>query len=267
MSADSRPALARLRPFKAASPSFLRAYYPDFPGPAGVYALQHHLIGKVFWPLLDRYLGPDDLLLDLGCGTGWLVKKLSAKGKSAIGLDANDSDFGKYPEVTSKLMKGDIYDLPLDAGTVDLVTSRWVFEHLDDPAAAVAEIARVLKPAGRALIIVPNALHPGMVLSRVASTVLKQRALHRLTGVEERSVLETHYRINTEPALDRAFGSAGFEKLELVHCSDPSYWVFSRRLFRCAVVANRLTSRLPLRRFRMHIVAVYRKATLPPLAS
>lgn len=53
---------------------------------------------------------------------------------------------------------GDVYNLSLPAGSVDLVTIHQVLHFLDDPAAAVGEAARTLRPQGR-LIVVDFAPH------------------------------------------------------------------------------------------------------------
>jgi ArsR family transcriptional regulator len=50
------------------------------------------------------------------------------------------------------LRQGDLYDLPLQDAAGDLVTLHQVLHYLDDPAAAVVEAARILKPGGRLLI-------------------------------------------------------------------------------------------------------------------
>ena len=48
---------------------------------------------------------------------------------------------------------GSAYDLPLPDGSMDVVFCRFVFQHLDDPASAAAEIFRVLRPGGLACVV------------------------------------------------------------------------------------------------------------------
>jgi SAM-dependent methyltransferase len=52
-------------------------------------------------------------------------------------------------------VKADLRDLPFDDGAFDLILSSHVLEHLPDDAPALAELARVLHPGGRAVIMVP----------------------------------------------------------------------------------------------------------------
>lgn len=244
---------------KAATTELVQRYYPDFTGRPYVHLLQVHLLAKVFWPLLDGVIGPDDVIVDIGCGAGSTVKDVAPKVKTAVGVDLIDLGLRKYGSAHLNLVQGSVYDLPLPSGVADLATSRWMFEHLADPRAAIAEIARVLKPRGRMLIVVPNAFHPGISLSRVTPTFLKQFALERLDGIPPEVVMKTYYRANSQRALDALFGEAGFEKKAFVYSSDPSYWMFSRVAFRCAAASARVSKALPLQRARMQMVGLYRK--------
>jgi SAM-dependent methyltransferase len=266
-----------MKPFRSPSGALIRRFHPDYDGPVFVHVLQDHLVGRIFWPLVDRYVRPTDVAIDLGCGSGTTVKLLGERVATSIGIDHDDASFSKHGlEIASAddddlharrgafLVKGDIAEIPLPAETVDFATSRWVFEHLEDPGAVVAEMARVLRPGGYALIVVPNRLHPGILLSSAFPLRLKQWLLRASSGVEEELVIQTYYRANTEPALDRWFGEAGFEKVGLWFVADPSYWLFSRSLFVLMSTSGRLARVLPLRRFRMHIVALYRKGDARP---
>lgn len=64
---------------------------------------------------------------------------------------ALEHEFGGKPKGT--MLRADAANLPLSADSVDVVVSQSVFEHLPDPAAVMAEIARVLRPGGVAHIV------------------------------------------------------------------------------------------------------------------
>ncbi|MDP1569702.1 MAG: methyltransferase domain-containing protein [Vicinamibacterales bacterium] len=66
---------------------------------------------------------------------------------------------------------GDVRDLPFSDGCVDAVYSMGTIEHFDETERAVGEIARVLKPGGRAIIGVPNRHDP--FLRPVLATVMQ----------------------------------------------------------------------------------------------
>jgi SAM-dependent methyltransferase len=258
--------------FQQATLEQIQAHYPDFRNPVYLHELQVHIVGKVVDPIFDRNVRPGNVVVDLGCGSGTTVKKLAERGAIALGIDVSSGGFVKYRDLTvvhgpltevpnepgGYLIEGDITRLPLPDETADLVTSRWVFEHLEDPGTVIAEIRRILKPGGLAVIIVPNLRHPGIFLSSLLPLRIKQALLRSSSGIAEDLVMPTYYRANTPGALARLFGN-GFEAIDLVHVQDPSYWLFSKLFFRSAVRIGRITRRLPLESFRMHTVASFRR--------
>ncbi|MEN6542255.1 metalloregulator ArsR/SmtB family transcription factor [Parvibaculum sp.] len=98
-------------------------------------------------------------LVDLGTGTGRILELIGAEAEIGIGIDLSPEMLGLARTHLEQagvdhcsVRQGDLYDLPLQDETADLVTLHQVLHYLDDPAAAVAEAARVLKPGGRLLI-------------------------------------------------------------------------------------------------------------------
>ncbi|HXT07874.1 MAG TPA: class I SAM-dependent methyltransferase [Roseiarcus sp.] len=92
---------------------------------------------KPFWEMLAA-TPIDGLLLDLGGGNR------QVDDPRYINLD--------YAEYVEPDLIGDATQLPLRDESIDAVYSTGVFEHINDPAKAGAEVARVLKPGGKALI-------------------------------------------------------------------------------------------------------------------
>jgi len=87
-------------------------------------------------------------VLDNGCGTGWLGKMLQNKGAEVIGTDISDTlleEAAKYIPT----QKASSYELPFGDQTFDYVVSFMVIHVLDDPAKAIKESWRVLKPNGK----------------------------------------------------------------------------------------------------------------------
>lgn len=98
-------------------------------------------------------------LVDLGSGSGRMLTLLGGRAQSAIGLDlsqqmlniarANVSAAG----LECELRHGDIFATRLPSASADLVIVHQVLHYLSDPAAAVAEAARLVEPDGRMLIV------------------------------------------------------------------------------------------------------------------
>lgn len=94
-------------------------------------------------------------LLEIGCGAGGLLKELTRVG-TAYGLDV-EAESMKYcrERGLERLCMGDAAALPYRDERFDGVVCVDVLEHLDDDAAALRDIHRVLKPGGRLLATVP----------------------------------------------------------------------------------------------------------------
>lgn len=91
------------------------------------------------------------VVLDLGCGTGVSLDlfREAAPGAHWIGVDIEHS-----PEVDARTRADgefrtfDGINIPADSGSIDLIYSRQVFEHVRHPEPLLADIGRVLKPGG-----------------------------------------------------------------------------------------------------------------------
>jgi ubiquinone/menaquinone biosynthesis C-methylase UbiE len=103
-------------------------------------------------------LAPGMTVLDLGSGAGidvFLAARQVGDSGRAIGLDMTDAMLARAEENRLKLgitnaefRKGEIEDMPVDAGSVDRVLSNCVINLVPDKRKAFAEIYRVLKPGG-----------------------------------------------------------------------------------------------------------------------
>lgn len=104
--------------------------------------------------------GPFRRLVDLGTGTGRMLSLIGERAECALGLDLSRSmlnlarrDVAEAGLSRVELRHGDIFGTGLPAGFGDLVTVHRVLHYLSDPAAAVAEAARLTAPGGRLLIV------------------------------------------------------------------------------------------------------------------
>ena len=100
----------------------------------------------------------DAEVLDVGTSTGTNLRLLADLGFGHVrGLDSSDEAIRfcaekGFPVVT----RGDATRLPFADETFDLVLATDIIEHVDDDSAAVAEMARVLRPGGHAILTVPT---------------------------------------------------------------------------------------------------------------
>jgi SAM-dependent methyltransferase len=113
--------------------------------------------------LLPGYpVGPDDIVADIGCGEGGLVRFCTRMGARAVVVDARAD---RVEMLVSQLRQaggqaeGHVADaarLPVADEAVSRVICTEVLEHVDDPAAVMAELVRIGRPGALYLISVPD---------------------------------------------------------------------------------------------------------------
>ena len=95
------------------------------------------------------------LLLDIGTGTGRILEVAASHAERGLGVDLSREMLGVARSNLERahikncdLRQADMYALPLANQSVDAVTVHQVLHYAEDPAAMIAEAARVLKPGG-----------------------------------------------------------------------------------------------------------------------
>lgn len=124
-------------------------------------------------------------ILDVGCGTGILAARIEQElGPEVVyGCDPSAGMLEKARErsATVNWIQGTAEALPLEAGSVDAVTTTEAFQFFDQPA-ALREFHRVLEPGGHVAIavITPAVPLPGAVLERIPATWHTPAGMRRL---------------------------------------------------------------------------------------
>lgn len=157
-------------------------------------SIRHELYGKHF--TTDAMLGlipPTWTIADLGCGSGILSAELAPFVKQIIGIDNSQAMLIAAQQRTEHtnnidLRKGELTALPIEDSEVDATLCVIVLSYIKDTQAAIAEMARVLKPGGRAVVVDLLAhnrdpfrrqmgqVHSGFTIDRL-STLFEQAAL------------------------------------------------------------------------------------------
>jgi SAM-dependent methyltransferase len=160
-----------------------------------------------------------DRWLDLGCGhqllPSWMpdgaaaAVALAARTRLLVGIDADRAAIARH-ETLSRRAAGHIGRLPFADGSFDLVTANMVVEHVDDPAALLAEVRRVLRPDGRFLLHTPNKHFYQIWLSLWIPGAVRRQAASFLESRPLDDVYPTHYRLNTVRTITDLAGRAGF---------------------------------------------------------
>lgn len=141
------------------------------------------------WSVVELAPEPDERVLDIGSGTGDHTWALAVVFGEAVGVEPNPGlraeASRRAPNV--RFVDGTAESLPFPDDSFDAVSCERVFQHLDDPSAAASEIARVLRPGGRAVVIdtdwATSIIHPGdPELVGVLSSAMQGRLPNPLAG-------------------------------------------------------------------------------------
>ncbi len=214
-------------------------------------------------------------VLDVGCGPGFWTRELARRGYEVAAVDLTDTAvrlaqrslalFGLAAEVR----QGDAENLPFAAESFDGVVSHGVIHHTPDTARCVAEMARVLRPGGLAVVSVyyRNAILRHRALTRLAAAVLGRmvalpgRGRERLLVSGDPDEIVRMYDGSGNP-LGKAFTRAEFRAMFAgagLHVVDEGrFYIPLRGLGRAGAVLKPLHRTLS-RRFGLMQVVVARK--------
>jgi FAD/FMN-containing dehydrogenase/SAM-dependent methyltransferase len=159
---------------------------------------------NLFRAVLDAAgVGPGTDLLDIGCGSGLALSLAAQRGARTAGIDIAPSLLAVARERVpdADLREGGLDVLPFADAAFDVVSSVNALQFAADPARALHEVRRVLRPGGRL------ALAQFAAPERVESTALHE-AMEALIPSERRGD-HAPYALSAEGALERALAEAG----------------------------------------------------------
>lgn len=225
---------------------------------------QKYYAGRKFHDALyrDAILGqvqPGQHVLDAGCGR-YLKFCLELSGVAhMIGIDLEtvlETDNCAPPFG----VRGDVNDLPFRSAHFDMVISRSVIEHLQDPGQVFGEFFRVLKPGGSIVVITPNKYDYVSLIAAVTPYRLHRALVSRIFHVSADDVFPTLYRANTISSMRKSLVATGFVNVHVDAVNHyPAYLSFSPVLYRLGILYERLTSTKPLKGLRSSLLCVAQK--------
>ena len=200
----------------------------------------------------------ESLVLDVGCSRGDPDLPSLYKGRGVIGADLDLLGL-RANDLAQGCVMAPMDVLPFADDSFDVVVCKWVVEHLEEPAGAFRECARVLKPGGSIAILTPNFWSFFTLISALMPFRLKQILKGKMFGGHEEDTFRTWYRANSMGALNRAMAEAGFvcERSFLL----PGMWtffIFNRPLALFVRWLERVQYRVPvLRNASTYILGVW----------
>ena len=118
-----------------------------------------HELRRLQEAILNRITLNDKLLLDVGCGKGWVANLCLPINKQVISMDISTVNpikaLANYPNHNHFGLVADVYHLPIKNNSINCIIAAEIMEHVPDPKRFVATLYNKLKPNGKLLITTP----------------------------------------------------------------------------------------------------------------
>jgi SAM-dependent methyltransferase len=182
--------------------------------------------------VLDRIVqwagtGPEDTVLDVACGPGLLACAFAKVAKHATGIDMTPAMLEQARKAQQEQglknvswQPGDVYSLPFPPEQFSIVSSRFVFHHLQDPLAALKEMKRICMPGGK-IVVADMAPQPAKAAALNAAELLRDpshvralpldelRGLFQQAGLDAPQIFSYRMGGELEDLMSRSFPNEG----------------------------------------------------------
>lgn len=116
-------------------------------------------INRLHESIVKEIFEEQSVILDVGCGNGWVSKKLIPLKKKVISMDISSvNPIRAVKEVKDENHAGliaDIYNIPLKENSVDCIVASEILEHVADPTLFISILVNLLKDNGKLIITTP----------------------------------------------------------------------------------------------------------------
>jgi len=182
-------------------------------------------------------------LLEIGCGAGFATAALARRGYRVDALDSvaamihltsrRLAETGTAERV--RIVRADVRHLPMTNNSFDLVFALGVLPWLDDPLAAVREMARVTRPGGHVLLSADNNLHLDEILDPARAPILKPVRRHLASALRAAKLLPPappwpKIQRHSRREVDSIISDAGLDKLWSVMVGFGPFTLFGKRV-------------------------------------
>lgn len=222
------------------------------------------------------YFNPDDVYEAtvaglVGPGTAWadvgggrspfpnnepLARLLAARCGLFVGIDP-DAAIEENPFVHERARA--TIDAYRGGRTFDLVTLRMVAEHVAEPGAAVAALARLTRPGGMVVVYTVDLWSPAAWAARLVPFRLHHAIKRSLWGTEERDTFPVVYRMNSRRRLAQLFETEGFREAGFSRLDDCRIFYRCRPLHHLELRLRGLFRRLGVRHPETCLLGLYER--------
>ena len=213
----------------------------------------HALVGDAL-----RELPTGAKFVDLGGGRRCDYTALVPRERSVrlIAVDVSAQELAYNTDADEKVVADAARGLPFGDAQIDLLVSRVVFEHIDGVPAAIEHVARVMKPGGRTIHLMPGRNALFALAARLLPFEPLLRVLHfAVPGTPGHVEFDVHYD-HTEPmAIKHLFEAAGFRNVTVEWtAAQAAYFRPVAPLYLLVAIYQRLVKALGLKRLAAYLI-------------
>lgn len=229
---------------------FLQKYgNPDHVGwsPRQRYRAGYYLPADIYEATVSQFVSEGCQWLDIGGGhqlfpeNPALARELAARCAAVVAVDPS-------PNVLKNAFATERVQSTIEAYRADrqfdLVTMRMVAEHIDDPDAVAATVARLLRPGGVIVIFTVNEAAPLTIVSQLTPMWLHHAIKGRFWGTQEEDTFPVQYKMNSRERLSDLWTGVGMSEVVFQYLDDLSTWGRFKHMSRLELAAWRVFHRL-----------------------
>jgi len=200
------------------------------------------------------------VIVDVGGGARCAFAE-ECPGSHIIAVDISPSELERNRQVSDRIVADVTECIPLPNNSADVVSSRFVLEHLRGVRRFVEEAYRVLKPGGIFITLFPNKNAPFSLINRVLPTSFARKVAYAFNdGAAELGVFPAYYEYCSPRAFQRLCREEGFTAVDVqVMYFQSSYFYFCFPLALLSLCYESIISWLKVKSLSAHVLVCARK--------
>jgi ubiquinone/menaquinone biosynthesis C-methylase UbiE len=224
-----------------------------------------HSVNKItdnYPAIVGRFAGSGRVIVDVGGGAQCAFAEV-CPGSHIIAVDISLSELERNRQVSDRRVADVTEQIPLPDNSADVVSSRFVLEHLRGVGHFVEEAYRVLKPGGIFITLFPNKNAPFSLINRVLPASFARKVAYALKeGAAEYGIFPAYYEYCSPRAFQRLCEGKGFTPVDVkVMYFQSSYFYFFFPLALTSLCYEWIISRLRLMSLSTHVLVCARRPT------
>jgi len=186
-------------------------------------------------------------------------------GSHIIAVDISASELEKNRDVSERKVADVTREIPVPDNSSDIVSSRYVLEHLRGVDQFTREAYRVLKPGGLFITLFPNKYAPFSLINRILPVKAARKVAYALKEqAAEFGIFPAYYEYCSPGGFARLLESQGFTSIDVkVAYSQSSYFNFFLPLALGVLFYESTVSKLGFKSLSAHVLVCARKPSSP----